>query len=199
MRKAGSGGSSRRWSDNSDLVQTATFSEYIDSEGPRGRVYLPTCSYMEMGEWSLPAAAMVEYEDFLEELKLQPGYDIKRLFVKGGFFRNFLSKYPEANAMHKRMLQVSRKVHDAGGSSLNDEAFDDLWRGQCNDAYWHGVFGGLYLPHLRDSVYRHLIKAEMAAEAASGAAEQANGRDSRPGRGPLRRGDDNQRRHRRGP
>ena len=155
--------------DNSDLVQTATFSEYIDSEGPRGRVYLPTCSYTEMGEWSLPADAMVEYEDFLEELKLQPGYDIKRLFVKGGFFRNFLSKYPEANAMHKRMLQVSRKVHEAGGSSLNDEAFDDLWRGQCNDAYWHGVFGGLYLPHLRDSVYRHLIKAEIAAEAASGA------------------------------
>jgi 4-alpha-glucanotransferase len=152
---------------NSEWIQPSTFSEYIDSEGPRGRAYLPTCSYMEMGEWSLPANAMLEYEDFLDELKLQPGYDIKRLFVKGGFFRNFLSKYPEANAMHKRMLQVSRKVHCAGGA-LNDEAFDDLWRGQCNDAYWHGVFGGLYLPHLRDSVYRHLIKAETAAEAASG-------------------------------
>jgi alpha-amylase/alpha-mannosidase (GH57 family) len=153
---------------NSDWIEPSTFSGYIDSEGPRGRAYLPTCSYMEMGEWSLPAQAMAEYEDFLEELKLQPGYDIKRLFVKGGFFRNFLSKYPEANAMHKRMLQVSRKVH-AAGSSLSGEAFDDLWRGQCNDAYWHGVFGGLYLPHLRDSVYRHLIKAETAAEAASGA------------------------------
>ncbi|MGC2425225.1 MAG: alpha-amylase/4-alpha-glucanotransferase domain-containing protein [Nitrospirota bacterium] len=154
---------------NAEWIEPSTFSEYIDSEGPRGRVYLPTCSYMEMGEWSLPAAAMLEYEDFLEELKLQPGYDIKRLFVKGGFFRNFLSKYPEANAMHKRMLQVSRKVNAVAGSSLNDEAFDDLWRGQCNDAYWHGVFGGLYLPHLRDSVYRHLIKAEIAAEKASGA------------------------------
>jgi 4-alpha-glucanotransferase len=157
--------------DNSEWIEPSTFSEYIDSEGPRGRAYLPTCSYMEMGEWSLPANAMLEYEDFLDELKLQPGYDIKRLFVKGGFFRNFLSKYPEANAMHKRMLQVSRKVYNAGGS-LSDEAFDDLWRGQCNDAYWHGVFGGLYLPHLRDSVYRHLIKAETAAEAASGAEGQ---------------------------
>ncbi|MHB8173754.1 MAG: alpha-amylase/4-alpha-glucanotransferase domain-containing protein, partial [Nitrospirota bacterium] len=148
--------------ENRDWVSPSTFSEYIDSEGPRGRVYLPTCSYMEMGEWSLPAAAMLEYEDFVDELKTQPGYDIKRLFVKGGFFRNFLSKYPEANAMHKRMLQVSRKVHGAGGTS---EAKDELWRGQCNDAYWHGVFGGLYLPHLRDAVYRHLIKAEVAAEA----------------------------------
>ncbi len=147
---------------NRDWIEPSTFSEYIDSEGPRGRVYLPTCSYMEMGEWSLPAEAMLEYEDFLDELKKEPGYDIKRLFVKGGFFRTFLSKYPEANAMHKRMLQVSRKARRAG---LKGDAIDDLWRGQCNDAYWHGVFGGLYLPHLRDAVYRHLIKAEVAAEA----------------------------------
>ncbi len=151
--------------DNSDWIEPSTFSEYIDSEGPRGRVYLPTCSYMEMGEWSLPAAATAEYEDFINELKTQPGYDIKRLFVKGGFFRNFLSKYPEANAMHKRMLQVSGKLHRAYGPSADDGVFDDLWRGQCNDAYWHGVFGGLYLPHLRDAVYRHLIKAEAAADA----------------------------------
>jgi len=32
--------------------------------------------------------------------------------------------------------------------------------GQCNDPYWHGVFGGLYLPHLRQSAYIHLIEAE---------------------------------------
>ncbi len=152
--------------DNSGWIEPSTFSEYIDSEGPRGRVYLPTCSYMEMGEWSLPAATTVQYQDFVDELKKEPGYDIKRLFVKGGFFRNFLSKYPEANAMHKRMLQVSRRVHagrPASGAGAGGEALDDLWRGQCNDAYWHGVFGGLYLPHLRDAVYRHLIKAEVAS------------------------------------
>ncbi len=149
---------------NRDWIEPSTFSEYIDREGPRGRVYLPTCSYMEMGEWSLPAAEAAQYEDFVDELKNEPGYDIKRLFVKGGFFRNFLSKYPEANAMHKRMLQVSRKVRSAGAGA---GARDDLWRAQCNDAYWHGVFGGLYLPHLRDAVYRHLIKAEVAAEAST--------------------------------
>ena len=33
-------------------------------------------------------------------------------------------------------------------------------RAQCNDAYWHGVFGGLYLPHLRHALYENLIKAE---------------------------------------
>jgi len=32
---------------------------------------------------------------------------------------------------------------------------------QCNDAYWHGVFGGLYAPHLRSALFRRLIRAEV--------------------------------------
>jgi len=161
--------------ENRDWVDTATFGSYVKSEPPRGRVYLPTCSYMEMGEWSLPTRAMVEYEEFLAELKGQPGFEAKRLFVKGGMFRNFLSKYPESGAMHKRMLHVSGKVHKAVGKSGLKAAsagggtpamLDELWKAQCNDAYWHGVFGGLYLPHLRDAVYRSLVKAELAAEKA---------------------------------
>jgi hypothetical protein len=35
-----------------------------------------------------------------------------------------------------------------------------IGRAQCNDAYWHGVFGGLYLPHLRAAVWRNLAIAE---------------------------------------
>ena len=42
--------------------------------------------------------------------------------------------------------------------------FDALWAGQCNCAYWHGVFGGLYLPHLRQALYRELLSAEMQAD-----------------------------------
>ncbi|UCD38689.1 MAG: DUF1926 domain-containing protein, partial [Fidelibacterota bacterium] len=38
---------------------------------------------------------------------------------------------------------------------------DDLWRSQCNCAYWHGIFGGLYMPHLRHAVYEHLLQAEV--------------------------------------
>ena len=33
-------------------------------------------------------------------------------------------------------------------------------RAQCNDAYWHGVFGGIYAPHLRTELWRELIVAE---------------------------------------
>lgn len=162
-----------------DWVEPTTFGRYVDSEPPRGKVYLPTCSYMEMGEWSLPTVAMKEYEEFLDDLKKQPGFDTRRLFVKGGMFRNFLSKYPESGAMCKRMLHVSGKVHNAlAGKNAGDSGpamLDELWKAQCNDAYWHGVFGGLYLPHLRDAVYRSLIKAETMAETALNGKKGADG------------------------
>jgi alpha-amylase len=47
-----------------------------------------------------------------------------------------------------------------------DEARRELYRGQCNCAYWHGAFGGLYLPHLRHAIYHHLIAADSALESA---------------------------------
>jgi hypothetical protein len=52
------------------------------------------------------------------------------------------------------MLYVSKHVKD------NEHAKLSLWRGQCSCAYWHGIFGGLYLPHLREAIYRNLIEAE---------------------------------------
>jgi 4-alpha-glucanotransferase len=43
-------------------------------------------------------------------------------------------------------------------------AHDLLLRAQCNDAYWHGIFGGLYAPHLRTELWRNLIRAEAIAD-----------------------------------
>jgi alpha-amylase/alpha-mannosidase (GH57 family) len=158
---------------NSDWIDTTTFSGFLEKEQPRGRIYLPTASYMEMGEWSLPTRAMKEYDDALEKVKNQPDFGGLRPFIKGGIWRNFLAKYPESNRMHKRMLMVSGKVHDAldrleerGGKKNADAArmTDHLYQAQCNDAYWHGIFGGLYLPHLRSAVYEHIIRAEALAD-----------------------------------
>ncbi len=159
---------------NYDWLETTTFSEYLAKEPPRGRIYLPTASYMEMGEWALPTRAMKEYGDALAMAKGSPEFGSLRPFIKGGFWRNFLAKYPESNHMHKRMMMVSRKAHEAldaleagGKKKGRDEArmLDHLYQSQSNDAYWHGVFGGLYLPHLRSAVYEHLIQAEYHADA----------------------------------
>ncbi|MEK6599113.1 MAG: alpha-amylase/4-alpha-glucanotransferase domain-containing protein, partial [Deltaproteobacteria bacterium] len=148
--------------ENKELVKPVTFSEYIDDNEPLGRVYLPTTSYIEMGEWALPAEAAETYTNLINEVKTwQDGERIKR-FLQGGFWRNFFAKYPEANWLHKRMLMVSEEVRSSGDSRIATTSH--LYMAQCNDAYWHGVFGGLYLPHLRRAVYENLIKAENLIE-----------------------------------
>jgi alpha-amylase len=52
--------------------------------------------------------------------------------------------------------------------ALVEQARTELYRGQCNCGYWHGAFGGAYLPHLRNAVYQHLISADNLLDAAQG-------------------------------
>jgi alpha-amylase len=156
---------------NSDWIEFMTFSEYIDSFEPIGRIYLPTASYFEMMEWSLLTESGKKLGRIIEDLKREGKFSEYAQFFKGGFFRNFFVKYPESNNMHKRMLEVSeridklRKSETLIGSEKKDgrlkKAVEELYQGQCNCAYWHGVFGGLYLNYLRHAVYEHLIRSEL--------------------------------------
>lgn len=142
-------------------LNPTTISSYMDSVPPLGRIYLPTTSYMEMGEWSLPAGASRDYTSLVDRLGSWGDGETARRFLHGGTWRNFFSKYPESNWLHKRMLVVSRALDERSGSGQKTpEATDHLYRAQSNDAYWHGVFGGLYLPHLRTAAYKNLIEAE---------------------------------------
>ncbi|MEO0123424.1 MAG: alpha-amylase/4-alpha-glucanotransferase domain-containing protein [candidate division WOR-3 bacterium] len=134
---------------NEDSVETVHLRDIIKKELPAGRIYIPTASYEEMGEWVLPLKAGKNYV----ELKRNVDQRFYHL-IHGGYFKNFLSRYSEANLMHKRMLYVSKNIKDDIDAKLS------LWRGQCSCAYWHGIFGGLYLPHLREAVYKNLIEAE---------------------------------------
>jgi hypothetical protein len=140
-------------------IRTWTYSEALDAVFPGGRVYLPPASYEEMMEWVLEPQ---DAEIFLR-IKAQIPPEARR-FLRGGFFREFFLKYQEANHLHKRMLFVSRCVRDKGDA----EAKAELYRAQCNDPYWHGIFGGLYLPHLREAAYGHLLGAEKRLPGESG-------------------------------
>ncbi len=148
---------------NSDWLRVVTPSEAIDAVPPLGKLYLPEGSYREMTEWALPAARINQYEDARHELEHHGQWDLIKPFVRGGYWRNFKVKYPETNEMYARMQMVSRRLHEAveGGAKgeLIDQARLELYRGQCNCSYWHGAFGGAYLPHLRNAVYQHLIAA----------------------------------------
>jgi len=150
--------------DNSSWLKTIPLGEYARSNEPVGRVYLPTASYHEMQEWSMPASSSHEFHEKVKQLEQDERYDVTK-FMHAGFWRYFLAKYPEINLMHKKMLHVHDKVHRANVEADQYFALDELWKGQCNCPYWHGVFGGVYLYHIRQGVYRHLIAAENAADA----------------------------------
>ncbi|MFQ5901225.1 MAG: alpha-amylase/4-alpha-glucanotransferase domain-containing protein [Thermodesulfobacteriota bacterium] len=143
--------------ENRGWLRCTHFTDFIKEREPAGRVYLHTASYKEMEEWALPIEAASSFSSLMEDINNGPGGEKIRRFLRGGFWKNFLVKYPEAHWMYKRMLSVSRQLE---GQEDNKGSLDHLYRSQCNDAYWHGVFGGLYLPHLRSAVYENIIKAE---------------------------------------
>ncbi|NWF93985.1 MAG: DUF1926 domain-containing protein [Syntrophaceae bacterium] len=148
--------------DHLDWIEPMSLETYITDHRPLGRIYLPCSSYMEMDEWSLPTEAMVEYGKVIGRLKASPEGEPIRRFIKGGFWRNFFAKYPESNDLHKRVLHLREKVRkvERRRRSKTKDILTYLYRAECNDAYWHGVFGGLYLPHLRHALYENLIRAE---------------------------------------
>jgi alpha-amylase len=147
-------------------LRMSTFADVVDAIPATDRVYLPTASYREMGEWALPVEAGRALEHAKRQLGACEGGAHLTALLRGGFWRAFLVKYPEVGELYWKMLRVSAAVQRAGRTRTDDprvsEAREALWRGQANDAYWHGVFGGCYLPHLRRAVKTALLEAEAA-------------------------------------
>ena len=154
--------------ENADWLKTVTPSECMATHVPLGRADLPTASYAEMMEWVLPTNTRLRFYGLHKEFAGRPDL---LAFLRGSGWRGFLRKYPEANLLHKKMLRVSACVaaipprrSSPEHTAQVQEARDQLLRGQGNDAYWHGVFGGLYAPHLRTEVWRNLVRAETLVD-----------------------------------
>ncbi len=152
--------------EQSDWLEMVTFGEYLDEHPPTGRVYLPMASYEEMMEWSLPYEAGLSFRELKKELQASKVDEARaRIFLRGGQWDNFLTKYEESNHLHKRMLYAGGKVKQLPpGHQEASGALRALYRSQCNCAYWHGLFGGLYLNYLRHALYAQLIAAENSAD-----------------------------------
>src|SRR5205085_1230157 len=88
-----------------DFLETTTLEDAWIFQKPSRRVYLPGGTYHEMGEWSLEPAAARRFTQARNALK-----DDLASLVALPPWRNFLAKYPEANALHKRMLIVSEEL-----------------------------------------------------------------------------------------
>jgi 4-alpha-glucanotransferase len=147
-------------------LELTTLGDVVERRPPSDRVYLPTASYGEMGEWALPVETARELAHAREAIgHLADGERLASL-LRGGFWRAFLVKYPEVADTYWKMLRLSKALHAALGRRPDDAHLvrgqAALWRGQANDAYWHGVFGGCYLPHLRRAVKGALLQAERS-------------------------------------
>lgn len=159
---------------NQSWVKVTRPADVIDQVPPLGSCYLPDASYREMTEWVLPPERQRE---FLQLTHAHPDdTDWQRLlqYTRGGFWRNFRTRYAESNEMYSRMISVSHRVAMCEQQPLSadqrkclEQARTHLYRGQCNCSYWHGAFGGLYLPHLRNAVYAELIEADNLLDEAT--------------------------------
>ncbi len=150
-----------------DTIEFSSFGRYVQKAPPAKRIYIPHASYHEMLEWAMPPHAILKYQSLVNKLKEEKIYDEYKPFVRGGFWNNFLTKYEEVNNMHKRMLDVSKRVNalciqepNYFGTSDADKAAKHLYMSQCNCSYWHGIFGGTYLNYLRHANYSNIIEAE---------------------------------------
>src|SRR2546425_5344024 len=153
---------------NSDWLEVSTPVDYLETHSALGRADLPTASYTEMMEWALPTRVRQRYHEVLKEFSARPEV---LSFIRGGSWRGFFRKDPESNLLHKKMLRVSARIAATPASPDRSKSPDQLpqprdllLRAQCNDTYWHGIFGGIYAPHLRTDPWRNLIRAEAIAD-----------------------------------
>ncbi|MDR3181842.1 MAG: DUF1926 domain-containing protein [Planctomycetaceae bacterium] len=157
--------------ENSDWLRTTVPGEALVAVEPLGKIYIPDGSYREMTEWVLAPNQQNDLEQLRQDMQSDARYPVIKQFLRGGFWRNFKVRYPESDEMYCRMMAVSARLNKAVAEGFSgadiDLAKESLYRSQCNCGYWHGAFGGVYLPHLRNAVYRELIKSDNLIDAAT--------------------------------
>ena len=152
-------------------VESLPLGDAWDQARPTRRVALPAASYPEMMLWALPAETQARVEGEQQWLEGQGKPELARR-VATGTWREFFARYPESRRLHRRVGELSARIEHARRSCLAQEQYEgarrEIHRAQCNCSYWHGVFGGFYLPHLREAVHAAMLRADSMADALQG-------------------------------
>ncbi len=149
--------------ENAEWLEPVTPTSCMRELAPAGKLYVPCSSSSRMAAWALPPRRRRLY---LEALKRSVGDEELASFIKGGVFRQFLSRYPEGELMYAKMIYTHILVDQVRGDKYKKKAAqNELWKGQCHHAYWHGASGGIYSNILRKAVYHSLIEAEKITRA----------------------------------
>ncbi len=142
--------------ENREWIEVGLPSQYVKESRPRRRAYFHSAGSEELLYWSMTPDQQDSYSSVRDNASNgSNGYMI------GGHFRQFLTRYAESNQMYAKMQYTHVLVNQIRGDKYRKQAArEELWRGQCHNAYWHGQHGGIYQGHLRKQVYRALIEAE---------------------------------------
>lgn len=129
-------------------------SESLESSPKKSVVFIPSTTYDEMQEWLVDSSRTLEFNKLA---KISQRRSPIHGFVRSADWQAFLHRYPESYLMYERMLEISSNLPNVAP----DEDFRMLAEAQCNDAYWHGVFAGIYAPHLWRAVYERIAHLQQ--------------------------------------
>ncbi len=150
----------RRVTECTEWLEPTTPTRCLREAASSPRLYIPSSASSEMTLWALPPRRRKQY---LEARKALENPDS---LLAGGYFRQFLSRYPEGELLYAKMMYTHVLVNQIRGDKYKKKAAqNELWKGQSNHAYWYGGNGGIYSNVLRKAVYSSLIEAEKITRA----------------------------------
>lgn len=124
-------------------IETTTPSRYLKTSRPYRRAYFPGSASRAFSTACLPSGN--------HEQAVQPPS-----------LRSAVLRSAASSALYSRMHWVQLLIGQLRGDrSRKKTATEDLWRGQCGDAYWPAPSGGIVLPSVRQAAYRALMDAEQ--------------------------------------
>ncbi|MBL8966737.1 MAG: DUF1926 domain-containing protein [Spirochaetaceae bacterium] len=129
--------------------ETTTANRYMKASRRSGRAYFPGSASELLMRRSLPESA--------QSAAASNG------LLQAGSPRRLLLRYEESMDLYAKMQYVRILVGQLrGDKSRKKTAQEELWRGQCGEAYWYGPTGGLCRLPVRAAAYAALIEAEKA-------------------------------------
>jgi hypothetical protein len=124
---------------------------------PQGRLYFPCLSSME----TMNGALSLSRQRVCQEMAKKVRRPENGIYLQRGFFRQFLTRYPEVGLLYSRLMYTHVLVNQIRGDKYRKKAaLNELWRGQTGAVYWHGRNEGAYSNDLRKAAYRAFNEAE---------------------------------------
>ena len=109
-------------------------------------------------QWALFPAQANRIKNLKKKIKEN---NLSEYLISHGFFRQFLTRYPESNLIYSKMLYTNILVNQIRGDKVRKKiAREELWKGQYNKVYWHGNEPGIYSNSLRKAIFKNILNAE---------------------------------------